>query len=257
MSLSPYTTQESLSQYSMPYARSNKRVRRTPVSVKNRGKVYIPRKTRRRLGAVRINDSPTHTLTPPMPLSDPTKVVQLMYATGLYTVSADAAGNFYTVFRGNGPWDPDATGVGNQPKFWDAFAALYYEYFVKASEIEVVVSPATANTGPGQIVLVPASGSAGAATSARTCAESPYAVASMIGSNTDAFRLNGYMTTYSMLGIDGNNSADIALTSSLPPADASWYWNILGTCDPLATINLSVRIKYTIEFRNVKWDIAS
>lgn len=257
MSLSQYTTQEDPFSQDMPYARSHKRARRSGTFFKNRRSVYIPRKTRRRLGAVRINDTATHTLTPPMPLGDPTKNVQLVYSSGLLSLTADAAGNFYRTFRGNGPWDPDATGVGQQPKFWDAFASLYYEHFVKASEIEVIVSPGASTTGPGICVLCPASGSAGAAYDARTMGESPYAVQSLIGNNTDSFRLNGYMTTYSMLGIDGSNSADIALTSTVPAADASWYWNIQGTCDALAIVNISVRIKYTIEFRNVKWDIAS
>lgn len=259
MSLSQYTTQEdTLSQYTMPYVRPNKRARTDRRYGKNRNKVYIPRKIRRRLGSVRINDNATHTLMPPLPLGDPTKTVQLMYSSGILTVQADVSGAFAYVFRGNGPYDPDYTSTGQQPKFWDAFSALYYEYFVKASEIEIVMSPNTTSTGPGQVVLCPASGIAGPANSVRTLSESPYACSSMINAAAaETFRLNGYMTTYSMLGIDGNNSADIALTSANPNADASWYWNVAGQIDSLGYVNMTVRIKYTIEFRNLKWDIAS
>lgn len=259
MSLSQLTDRESQSQYSMPYVRSPKRARTSRRTyTKNSNRVYIPRKTRRRLGAVRVNDTQTHTLTPPLPLRDPTKTVQLMYSSGIVSVAADVSGKFAYVFRGNGPYDPDYTSTGQQPKFWDAFTSLYYEYFVKASEIEIVMSPNSLSTGPGQVVLVPASGIAGVANDVRTLGESPYACASMINAaDAQSFRLNGYMTTYSMLGIDGNNSADIALTSANPAADASWYWNIVGQIDSNAYINMTVRIKYTIEFRNLKWDIAS
>lgn len=254
---------QSYSQYSqdiMPYDRPRKRARSNSVYKsynKSGGIVRISKKKARRLGAVRINDSPTHTLNARFPFGSPTETVQLMYSTGLYTITGDLGGKFFCTFRGNGPWDPDLTGVGHQPKFWDALTNLYYEYFCVASEIEVIVGMGSASQGPGSIVLLPATGTVNAASSVVACSEAPYACSGLIANSAEPFRLNGYMTSYGMLGIDGKNSADISLATTIPPADACWYWNIVGTGDGSCVVNLSVKIKYTIRFSNPKWDVES
>lgn len=41
-----------------------------------------------------------------------------------------ASGMGGRVFRGNGPYDPDLTGVGDQPALYDEFTAMYNKYRV-------------------------------------------------------------------------------------------------------------------------------
>jgi len=44
-------------------------------------------------------------------------------------------------FRGNGPYDPDLTGVGVQPYGWDTVDDLYGSYTAVASKIKVFFTP--------------------------------------------------------------------------------------------------------------------
>lgn len=52
-------------------------------------------------------------------------------------ISMDAGIGSYAshTFRLNGPWDPDLTGVGHQPMYWDQLSALYEEHCVIGAKI--------------------------------------------------------------------------------------------------------------------------
>lgn len=51
-------------------------------------------------------------------------------------------------FRTNGMYDPDQTGTGHQPMFFDQLAALYNHYVVIGSKITVKCVPSTSTTVP-------------------------------------------------------------------------------------------------------------
>jgi hypothetical protein len=48
-------------------------------------------------------------------------------------------------FRLNSVFDPDITGSGHQPRWFDQYSALYASYVVVASKIEVSLGPAAAD----------------------------------------------------------------------------------------------------------------
>jgi len=56
-------------------------------------------------------------------------------------------------FRCNGMYDPDYTGTGHQPIFFDQMTAIYNHYTVIASKITVTYTPSTATTQPSYVGL--------------------------------------------------------------------------------------------------------
>jgi len=52
------------------------------------------------------------------------------------------------IFRANGLNDPDYTGSGHQPLFFDEMASIYDHYTVIGSKIKVTFAPSTATTQP-------------------------------------------------------------------------------------------------------------
>ncbi len=75
--------------------------------------------------------------------------VVLRYAqSNALTASANFAGN---TFRLNSAFDPDQTGVGGQPNYFDTFAALYSKYRILWCNYSFTVTP---RSGTGGIVAI-------------------------------------------------------------------------------------------------------
>jgi len=71
--------------------------------------------------------------------------VTLRYNEQFFLTSTTGAGVSYT-FRGNGPFDPDATGTGNQPTAYDQWSALFLYQRTLGSRIRIRGTP-SATTG--------------------------------------------------------------------------------------------------------------
>lgn len=56
-------------------------------------------------------------------------------------------------FSANGMFDPDFTGIGHQPMYFDDLSAIYDHYTVIGSKIVVKVVPKTATQGPGALAI--------------------------------------------------------------------------------------------------------
>lgn len=63
---------------------------------------------------------------------------------GISSASGAVAGN---TFRANSLYDPDETGTGHQPMYFDQLAAVYGRYQVVASTIRVCFTPVTETAG--------------------------------------------------------------------------------------------------------------
>lgn len=75
----------------------------------------------------------------------PIERVTLTYTTELFPLPSSGA-VFHYVFRGNGAFDPDYTGVGSQPKGFDQQEILYDMYHVLGSKITVRGSDTSATS---------------------------------------------------------------------------------------------------------------
>lgn len=86
--------------------------------------------------------------------------VQLPFSD-IYQMNMSLGGVANQNFRLNSCFDPDLTGVGHQPRWFDQFAALYSYYTVVAAAAEIIVGPAPADNA---LVLTYLDGSGGVST---------------------------------------------------------------------------------------------
>lgn len=190
-------------------------------------------------------------------------IVRLKY-NDVYTLTSTAGSIAKQVFRANSLFDPDFTGVGHQPMYYDQLAALYANYVVLGSKIRVLFSPiadtisTTQPSGPFEIGLL---SDPGATTSA---------TASMLAETS------GCKSTFLNLAQGGNNVKMLSATYSptkdmaLPADDdttgasvsanptQTWYWTVwmreTGLGSP-TSLNIKVEIEFLARFRR-REDIA-
>lgn len=177
--------------------------------------------------------------------------VKLSYGDILTSSTTTAATNL--TIRGNGPFDPDFTAAGHQPRGFDEWSAFYDSYTVVSSKLELV--PICTN-GSLIIAAYPTNTTGGPATVV-TALERPrmkYRTLQNLGNPSTKIVLNH--STQQILGIaktekfDGDYSA--AVTSNPPQ---QWYY-VVSRQHPDATTastsSLIWKITYEVVFYNRK-----
>lgn len=156
------------------------------------------------------------------------------------------------VFRGNGIFDPDFTGVGAQPVGYDQWAAIYTRYRVYSSHCEVNVVNPSATEGL-QVAVAPAT-TASVTLSNESFAAKPYVKKAYTGRSTgvDTVTIDNFQSTKKMLGVkDIQYSPEYGAGIASNPS-SQWYWQIqIGHQDnanALANTTMRVTIKYFVEF---------
>jgi hypothetical protein len=182
-------------------------------------------------------------------------MVKLKYAD-LITLAPGATYAQYT-FRGNSLFDPDYTGTGHQPRYFDQWSAFYQKYKVLSSSIRVSVSNYSA-TGGVICVIVPHTDIL-TLTSYSSAAEQPrmkrteqLPVSTRMGAlNT----IRHGITTQAVCGLSSAqvSSEDWSATVGSNPLQV-WYWN-LGFFGA-ASNNVSVSFDVELEFVALLYDRA-
>lgn len=135
------------------------------------------------------------------------------------------------VYRGNSLFDPDLTGTGGQPYFFDQWAALYDRYRVIGSSIKVNNMLNNANVYNGLVTVVPLNTSSVLPTS-EEYEESPYARTTMLkATNAGGWgKVSHYMSTAKIRGIRKQAVMDedsyASLTSTNP--GTTWFWHVVN-----------------------------
>ncbi len=160
------------------------------------------------------------------------------------------ANSYYTqIFRGNSLFDPDLTGIGHQPRYFDQYAAIYNKYKVYSSKIEIFVTNASA-TVPIGICILPLTDQQ-TSTLWYQSAEMPRAKSTKhlipIASRYPV-ELDHFATTNEIIGLQPGqiNDEDYGALVTGSPAQV-WYWNILFQSADQTTIlaaYLRVRLTY-------------
>jgi hypothetical protein len=155
----------------------------------------------------------------------------------------------------NSLYDPDFTGSGNQPEYFDQLAALYNRYRVYGSAIKVTCIPFTAGTQnnvPVNVVLVPSAQSL-ASYGIEDAAGLPRAQNRVSTGNMD-YKNQTMVASHSVseiLGVKDVEGADRlqALVSSSPAEECLWSV-VARSADntTAASLAISVRITYDCEF---------
>lgn len=161
-------------------------------------------------------------------------------------VSANAYQAVYS-FRGNSPFDPDASGVSAQPYGWDQMAAIYQGYMSCASKITIYFNVKTITRV--KAFLVPTTGATLAYTEPADLRATPYCKTVCYEEGGGATRHNKvthYSTNKMMFPALDNNDAGFGALTTANPA-APWYWNIYFSSANEAvegTVVFDVKIKY-------------
>ncbi len=182
--------------------------------------------------------------------------VRLILRYGMLTTATTTLGSLYSYqFRGNSVFDPDLTGAGAQPNYFDNWANMYNSYTVLSSRIMVEVLNRTL-TNPVSVGVFPAYNTALPA-SINDLVGMRYArqVSIMGTGNAVKARLTSQMSTSQMFGVP-----EIAVTaddlyssvvSTNPAAAQTWYWTICAQVESGTTaldLQFRVILEYDVKF---------
>lgn len=175
-----------------------------------------------------------------------TTFVKLNYVDRL-TLSPGATYCQYT-FRGNSLFDPDYTGTGHQPMYFDQYTAIYNKYRVLASSITIDAADVSGDSAlymictPNTDVLT--------ATSIPLVMEQTGSVAPRmipIAQRGPMPKLKLFATTRKVMGLSKGeiNDDTYSATSGANPSNI-WYWNIFfSSVDDVHHVIASVIVKLT------------
>lgn len=161
------------------------------------------------------------------------------------------------VFSPQNCFDPDVTGTGHQPMYFDQLAAVFNKYKVHGSKIKVIYNITTDAVTGGNCFAVGIIGGAstGISSDPQTNMEDNHGVSTILNArNSSAGQKSLYLTYAPMrdLGISVN---DDTLTTDVTTGGGTYYWNVW--CADLGSsgttyVTVSVEIIYDIEFTDNK-----
>lgn len=183
--------------------------------------------------------------------------VNLRYTQLIGITNVVTTGSFDNVFRGNSVFDPDFSGAGGQPANFDDYAALYNQYRVWGSSIEVQPLTTMSGTEPMMWAIGPRHISTGVTASTQMdFAAQPYVKTRLTsiyrtGAPDSVFSLS--MSTAKFQGLSDTEFQgrdDLTSLVSTNPAE-QWYWHVnVCNVDTSITAEIAVYIKitYDVEF---------
>lgn len=177
--------------------------------------------------------------------------VKLVYCEQI-DISALAVSYMPYVFRGNSLHDPNYSGVGHQPLYFDQYAAMYSKYRVLGSAVKLDVinnSPTSAlfyvcepNTDLSSITDIST-----LYEQARAGAPKLVPIAARIAS-----RMKKYCSTRKVCGLTKAQVYDDTFASSVVTSPTNvWYWNLLFGSIDAETIpvgHFMIKITYYVQF---------
>lgn len=174
--------------------------------------------------------------------------VKLVYED-LYTLTTVT--NAYTNYqwRGNSDFDPDFSGTGHQPRYFDQYASVYNKYKVYASKIEIEMINFS-GVSPIIFTLVPLTDTI-SATAWNQVAELPRAKCSEIipVASRYPFGLTHQASTTEIIGLQPGqiNDEDYGSITTANPGQV-WYWNLfISAIDAITILTVSFRVRITYD----------
>lgn len=165
----------------------------------------------------------------------------LRYIENNFTITSalGANGNYY--FSCNSLFDPNRTGGGHQPLYFDQFAALYNHYTVNASECEVWFTN-LAGAVVGNVCLAISDDTSGAASEAAF--EQRHAISSQItplSGSRSLVKLKNNWNSDALLGIDSSNDGSNKTPTGGNPSEESFYQLVFESATGGATDSVTCR----------------
>ena len=173
----------------------------------------------------------------------------LSYSTYVKLDTASSGLPVKYVFRGNSLHDPDFTGTGQQPGYYDALAALYAHWMVWGSKITVhIINSEAVGTNPANLICVLPARTATASATVNLSTEQPRARYRFIRDGSDnVSKIVNSARTKQMLPSSANgwNQEATGIIGS-NPAD-TWMWIIhanSANASAECVMELQVNIKF-------------
>lgn len=169
---------------------------------------------------------------------------------------ATTLGGLYTYqYRGNSVFDPNYTGGGAQPSYYDNWANMYNSFVVLSSRITCEFVSMIAGTAPLLAGIYPAYNTS-VGTAAIDCASMRYAKSASTASQGSAIRTTivNDMSTAQMFGIPESAVVEddaYSGSASNPASAQTWYWTVFAQAESgTSTIsgNIRVCIEYDVKF---------
>lgn len=175
---------------------------------------------------------------------------KLVYQTPFTLNDAVGGVDTYFTLRGNSIYDPDYTGVGNQPVGRDELATLYNKYKVLASSVVIDFLPAATNNASTVLTVIPKT--IATYTTIRQDIQNPYCHYKYGGNSASTVytRLKHFMKSSKIHGDSNCNDEDYESSMTVDPPTNVWYWHIgaIGVNSAPFTLYCQVRIVYYCEF---------
>lgn len=197
----------------------------------------------------------------PTPFPDRLRCV-LTYAQGYTLLLSSSNANARQQFSMNSLFDPDFTGTGAQPEFFDQLSALYNRYRVYGSAIKVTLLPFLAGVQanvPVNVVLVPSAQSL-VTYNVEDAAGLPRAQNRISTGNMD-MKNQTLLASHSIsqiLGVKDVEAADRlqALVTASPAEQCLWAI-VARTADFVTTASLAVTVRITYDCELFDRQVAS
>lgn len=177
----------------------------------------------------------------------------LTYSSLYISVIANSAAAGRQQFSMNSLFDPDFTGTGAQPEYFDQLSALYNRYRVYGAAIKVVCLPFTTAGAqinvPTNVVLVPSAQSL-ASVNVDDAAGLPRAQNRVVTGNMDQSNVTlvAAHSVSEILGVKDVEGADrLQATISASPAEQCLFSIIARTADGTTATSLGVSVRLTFD----------
>jgi len=184
----------------------------------------------------------------------PTKIITILKYVDLYGLTSTAGGLATQVFSMNSAFDPDVTGIGHQPMYYDRYSAIYNNYRVLGSRIVVEISPTNtvAASGPFIMGINGSFSSASLGTSSVVRMEQNDSVHQMFNQDEGANTLSFAFSPEIKLG---RSSADDTVNATTAGSPSFQYYAHVWFSDmngQTTSAILKAWIEYTVEFYLLK-----
>lgn len=188
----------------------------------------------------------------------PTKIITILRYVNTHIMTSTSGGIATLVYRMNGPFDPDATGVGHQPMYWDRYAAIYQSYRVLGSRLTAIMSPQTTvySASASQPVIHfginGSTSSTSLGTSGRNRMEQNDAISTMTNQQSTPIKLSFAYSPEIKLGRPAGDDTVGAFVSTNPVTQ--YYAHVWANDESGAAATnmvLKVEVEYTIEFHGL------
>nr|QTE03560.1 MAG: putative capsid protein [Syrmaticus reevesii CRESS-DNA-virus sp.] len=184
----------------------------------------------------------------------PKKIITILRYSEVQVQASTLGGISTYIYRMNGAFDPDLTGAGHQPMYWDSYTPIYQNYRVRGARIVVEWSPADSIDGnvhgPWEVGIAGSISSSSLGTTGSTRAEMNDAVSDIMSKDNGHNVLSLTFSPESNLGRPAGDDTVGALVTTIPNQQYFahvWMRDIPGQASP-SILYHKVMIEYNVEF---------